>query len=174
MEMILMDDELKRFEDKQKVANFQIDKRLSMIENSIDQLKSAIESISDATPGEVDKVSREVAAVEKEEIAQRREMNKIIHGIDSSKLMDDFSDLKSSFTELRIRFEEKVNEVSMLQEQLVGFERRGKLPQCENGFDELEYKVRLLSDKVTNLEKKIDNIERDEFAKAASQPIIIE
>ena len=165
-----MDDELKRFEDKQKIANLQIDKRLAMIENAIDELKTGVESISaNSSSGQVSKLEKEVSSIKKDEEDHTKK-----GGFNYLDIVMDFDELKRSFTDLRVRFEEKVSEVVSLQEQLVGFERRGKLPQCENGFAELEYKVKFALEKLDMLEKKISYLERVNFSNAVSQPIIIE
>ena len=50
-------DELRRFEEKQKIANLQIDKRLATLELNLDELKTEFETIS--IPKDIDnKISK--------------------------------------------------------------------------------------------------------------------
>ena len=170
-----MDEELKRFEEKQKLTNLQIDKRLATIENNLDEIRSSFESISTGvTERDIDEITRKIADMRREELDQNVELKKIAENFDSSKVIEEFERLKESFTQLRLRFEEKVKEVENLQEQLVGIERRGKLPQCENGFEDLKYKTELLTNKVASLERKVKDLEETDFSRKMSQPIIIE
>lgn len=170
-----MDDEFKRFEEKQKIANFQIDKRFSMMENTLDELKSSFESISTGvTEKDMDEVMRKISEIKKEDDDQSVQLKQFAEGFDDTKIIEEFENLARSFTELRLRFEEKVRDVERLQEQLVGIERRGKLPQCENGFEDLKYKVTLILDKVKSLENKVNNFEKLDMSRKISQPIIIE
>lgn len=170
-----MDDEFKRFEEKQKIANLQIDKRLSMMENTLDELKSSFESISTGvTERDIDAITRRLSEMKKEESDQSAQLKQLAEGFDTSKIIEEFDGLKRSFTDLRLRFEEKVRDVELLQEQLVGIERRGKLPQCEDGFEDLKYKITLALNRLESLEKKINEFERIDFSRKVSQPIIIE
>ncbi len=170
-----MEEDLKRFEEKQKIANLQIDKRLSMIENILDELKSSFESISTGvTERDIDSLTKRISDIKKEESDQSSQIKQIAEEFDSSKIIQEFENMKDSFIQLRLRFEEKVRDVENLQEQLVGIERRGKLPQCQDGFENLKYKVTMLTEKLTSIEKKMDDLQKIDFSRKVSQPIIIE
>ncbi len=132
-----MDEELRRFEEKQKLTNLQIDKRLALIENAIEDLKTKIETLN--VPN----------------ISNARE-------------------LLTEIKDMREHFDREVKKIETLQNALLGLEERGKLPQCDSSFANLDYDTRLLKEKIVDFQKRLRALEKNFIAFRISQPVVVE
>lgn len=141
-----MDNDFKRLEEKQKLANLQIDKRLSEIENSLEGLKTEFGSISSEMDG--------IKSQKKKEI---EEIMALTNSFDSNPLSKDVEQLKKSFEEFR---------------NIVGSGNSSKLKDFETDLAHLFYDMKNLKLIIDEIKVRLFNLERN--IKKNPFPVVIE
>jgi len=208
--------EMKRLEEKQKLTNLQIDKRLSLIEEKIDSLNPSNEDNSDLRrnvaetlreirqerqqiESEINKsfedlkndlegrvegvmeMGKDVQNIKQEIVNMKLKSSKELEEIaalgktfDVSSFTNDLDHMRLVVENVRKSVDEKVDHLDALQEQLIGLEGRGKLPQCIAGFETLSDRVNFMIDKIEKLDKKLNKLERGFLESQITNPIVLE
>ena len=175
-------DELKRFEEKQKLTNLQIDKRLATIELNLDEIKTEFETISipqgiddkfAKINHDVNNIKDEIKKIHEEEKQEREKIKQLTKKYDIETVQKQFDKLITEVARVKMKIraaetiEENLKKIESLQQQLVGISNRGKLPQCKEEIEQVNLKIKILDEKINRLEKTLNHFR-------AVQPTIIE
>lgn len=177
-----MDEELKRLEEKQKLTNLQIDKRLSTIEIFLEELKGQFENLSTLQDlnAQMEQFSRDFHNLKEEIVNLKLERKKDLEQLNSMtqsfdmSVLTDIRELKNTIDILRSQIEDKVKYLESMQQQLIGLEERGKLPQCDTQFKRIFSNLNSLVDRIDTIQKRLDILEKNFIAKKIFEPIILE
>ena len=160
-----MDEEIKRLEEKQKIANFEIEKRFVKMEQTIDELKTKIEKIS-----ELENVPKEVSNVEedidktKEHIKSMEEQNK--KNLDQiTALIDalEVDTLKNEIGELKKRLDTELKAVQIIEKQFEEIKNTSKSGELFAAIKDIETRL-------DNIDLRLTSLEREKV----TQPIFID
>lgn len=179
-----MEEEIKRIEEKQKLTNLQIDKRLSELEMSVDRLTTEIENVlsiketgktvESISSFEVNSIKDDIERIKqmrKEELQQIASLaEKYETGIESK----EFHDLMKEMLKMRVDLMDKVNDLEKLQNDLIAIESRGQLPQCSEKINNVEYNLKVISEKVSKLENIFVKVISKINALDSSRAVVIE
>ncbi len=175
-------DELKRLEEKQKLTNLQIDKRLATIELSLDEVKTEFETINiprgiDDKFAKIDhdlkNIREEFKKVHEEEKQERNRIKQLTKKYDIETVQKQFDKLIIEVARVKMKIraaesiEENLKKLDSLQQQLLGMSNRGKLPQCKEEIEQVNLNIKILEEKINRIEKALDHFK-------AIQPTIIE
>lgn len=141
-----MNEELKRLEEKQKLTNLQIDKRLAAIENFLEGIKTEFGSLSSEIDG--------IKSQKKKEI---KEIMALANSFDSTSFSKDIEQLKKSFEEFK---------------DIVGSENTNKLKEFDINLAHLFYDMKNLKLIIDEIKVRLSNLERN--IKKSQFPVVIE
>ncbi len=185
----MIEDEFKRFEEKQKLSNLQIDKRLVNLEIGLDEIKTELEALS-IPKGIEDKVSKiedelrhvreEFRKVHEEEKQEREEVKNLTKKYDIKTVKNDFEVLMDEFVSLKHKvkavenLDAKLSMLNNLQQQLISMERRGKLPQCKEDVEQVNINMKILEERLGRFERGMNQLQYQINHLRSVQPTIIE
>ena len=167
-----MNEDLRRIEEKQKLTNLQIDKRLSQIEIALDN-KTPVSPI----PADTSKIERDIFELKEQIVMLKTEkrvelekMTEIANKFNFSLIAEEFRNLRKSVDDLRVKFSDKISTIESAQEQMRAFSGT----KIEADIDSVQSTVLAIKNDMKRLERRIDILEQNFVAAKISQPIILE
>ncbi len=165
-------EELKRFEDKQKLANLQIEKRLVDLEKSLAEIKTELEKVTvlENMPENVTDIAKDfhslkedVEEIKKEKKEDVEQISALVDSVDISGLKKEFNELKKKVEDFTNRFEEEMKALRIIEDQML------KIQRSEDLHDIL-IKLKQAETKIDSVNLRLSSVEK----KKLSEPIFIE
>ncbi|HLC51365.1 MAG TPA: hypothetical protein VJH90_03270 [archaeon] len=160
-------DQLKRFEEKYKLAMLQVDKRIAMVESSADKALDEAESIDETR---VKALQKETDNVKKEKEREMKEIAALIESMDVDSMKKSMDEMKGEMAKLREQVDEKVRETETMQHQLLMLQQ--SVPRDD--LVTLQREFSLLLDRMDRVQKEFSAMKKSFLMMRVMQPIVME
>ena len=160
-------DQLKRFEEKYKLAMLQVDKRIAMVESSADKALDEAESIDETR---VKALQKETDNVKKDKEREMKEIAALIESMDVDSMKKSMDEMKSEMVKLREQVDEKMRETETMQHQLLMLQQ--SVPRDD--LVTLQREFSLLLDRMDRVQKEFSAMKKSFLMMRVMQPIVME
>ena len=160
-------DQLKRFEEKYKLAMLQVDKRIAMVESSADKALDEAESIDETR---VKALQKETDNVKKDKEREMKEIAALIESMDVDSMKKSMDEMKGEMVKLREQVDEKVRETETMQHQLLMLQQ--SVPRDD--LVTLQREFSLLLDRMDRVQKEFSAMKKSFLMMRVMQPIVME
>ncbi len=160
-------DQLKRFEEKYKLAMLQVDKRLAMVESSADKALDEAESIDE---NRVKTLQRETENVKREKERETKELTALIESMDVDSIRRSIGEIKADMNKLRGEIGAKIEEAETMQHQLLMLQQ--SVPRED--LITLQREFSILNDRMDRIQKDFSAMKKHFLMMRVMQPVIME